>query len=456
MTEGRLLLALLLPWLAGGLVLRAMRSDRGWLEHVAGGWFLGQLLVVGWLFLLLRGGASVGLWSAVLPIAAAAAAAAWWCARQPPTTGRTQTSLHAPHASLAVWIAAAVILLSLAIKAAIVTAAIGGSPIRHDDALAIWLFRAKAIAGLGHLPLNPADPLYLGGTHADYPLFASLVPAWVAIVAGEWREAWVTLPWLGFYLNLPLMIAANLSRWMHWTRAGLTAYAVASLPLLVVHAMRPGYADMLLAGFLAAATLSALDAFHSGSARAIVLACVFGIGAAWMKREGLAAFGVVVAALMVPAIAAAHGRTAGLLRTFAVGGVVSTAAIWVGMDLTFMRDTFEGAGIHGDVWPVLGRHLGTWGSFGLFWYAVALGLVWRIASLWRHRTNVSPAIFCILLTAYGAAIFLCTDNARFAYNDQTPSRVFLQLSPAVAAAIAAAVWGRPTEASVSSGDHARV
>lgn len=443
-------LALLLPWGLGIATSAAVSPRRDRIEHVARGWFLGQALVIGALYAMLRAGWTIGPGMATLGVVALAAVAgiAGLLARRGEPThavGLSELTYTADAAAKAALCrdeqctprARAVMRLLIAIGAALVVVkliAIGFAaclaPIRHDDATVIWLLRAKVIAGLGRLVLDPADPLYLGATHADYPLGASLVAAWMAVVGGRWSEAWVTLPWHGFYANLLLLIFAWLRRVADWRAGCLAAYVVGSLPLLAAHAMRPGYADLLLAAFLAAATIELCDWLREPRGASFVAGMAFCVAAAWMKREG------TILACGTALVLGAGGLFA-LPRTWRVvlpAVVIAAAAVACSVPWQFLGSTASGLGYHPEAWTALKRHVGTWSSFGLFWIAVVAVMIPVLLAKWEpaHRRWLSLPILVLVLAAISAAPFVLTDNIRFALNDQTPGRSFMQVAPSVA------------------------
>jgi hypothetical protein len=59
--------------------------------------------------------------------------------------------------------------------------------------------------------------------------------------------------------------------------------------------------------------------------------------------------------------------------------------------------------------------------------------------LWNKRIENGPAAALLVLAWCGliAATFVFTPQSRFALNDQTPSRLFLQVTPAIVILLAA-------------------
>lgn len=316
-------------------------------------------------------------------------------------------------------------------------------PIRGDDAISLWLFKAKVIHALDAYSTDANDPYFHAGSNPRYPPFLPFQAAWPALLTGQWHETRATWPWLLTYVNLALMIAGGLRRWLGALGAWGAAYAVAAMPLAIVHAYRPGYADLPLAAQLAAMTLCLLVWRDGGSARMLLLAILFGAGAAILKREGPPVAGVA----MLTLLAASWRRLAAMptratwtaLAALAVAGVFIARVV----DVRDVGDSVEQLRPDVAVLPVLWRHAFEWESFHLaFWLILAAGVALVLVRGLVHRW---PALLlAAALFGLDVCVFLLTPQARFAHNDQTPSRLLLQSLPAVIVAwsIALAPWLR--------------
>ena len=303
-------------------------------------------------------------------------------------------------------------------------------PIRNDDAISIWLFKAKVIASLDRLPLSPEGDYYQAGSNPHYSIFVPLAAAWIPMVTGQWHEQLATLPWLFYYINLVLLIAGGLRRWLTAAQSWLAAYVVASLPLVVVHAYRPGYADMILAAFLAAAVMYLLIWRETNLVRHLGLATLFALVAACLKRESSALAAIAVATVL---LSSRRNLQAWSARTWkgavvAAGGAVLIVASLV--DFSEQTGAASAFGYHPGVWAKLWQHLFEWSSFHFLFWGLAAAAI--LLSCIRHSPNRSPAILLTLgLCGFHVAVFLLTPQARFALNDQTPSRLFLQIVPSL-------------------------
>ncbi len=458
MSALRLLLALAVPWTAGTLVASALLPSRGRLERIALGWPLGWATVMAALFVLLRLGLTVGPATALGPLALVGLAAALFRAFRRrsisvlivPGKAREDGSPTAPPTSRCTRPSApAMVFLALAaavflVKVALLLVAAAFVPIRHDDALVIWLGRAKVIAGLGRLPLDPADPLFLGGTHPDYPLFASLIPAWMALVAGEWRESWVGLPWPGFLFNLGLFAYAAARRRAGIVFGAVSAYFVTAMPLLLVHALRPGYADLPLAACFATGVVLLIDWLYDRRRAMLVPALVLLAACAALKREGLFLALAAALGLLVPGLLRSEHRRDRPGRVILPLVALLALGLTAALPWSFLPDTAAGLDYHPRVLPALAKHAWSWNSLALFGLCLPLGclalaLRMRRGSLGSDASSGTPAaaalFFLLLLACHWISVFLFTDNARFAFNDQTPGRLLIQFAPAAAFAL---------------------
>lgn len=316
----------------------------------------------------------------------------------------------------------------IVVKLWMMIAANAGVPLRGDDAISIWLYRAKVIATLNTIPLDPGHPYYLGGSVATYPVFCSLMAAWIPMVTGGWDESLAALPWLLMYLSLLCVVGGGLLPWCGSLIAWFAAYAAVSLPLVAIHVCRPGYADLPLAAFLAASTVQLLAWHRSGRVGDFVLALVFGLAAALMKREGPA----LAALLLLPILLANAGAILRSKATVKIGLTASTllAVVLCGVLLDFsdQRSAVASLAWQPGVATALVRHAFAWGSFLLLFPMAAVLLV-MIAFCREAVHRMVTVVTCLLLVVFVAGIFLLTPQGRFALNDQTPSRLLLQIAP---------------------------
>jgi hypothetical protein len=145
-----------------------------------------------------------------------------------------------------------------------------------------WVGLAKELAFQG--TMTPA------ATNSLERLSPSLAPSYIAGFISRWRDNLVCLPWFFTWMSLLALtwgtlagIAKNIP-----LAAGVTLL-FASAPLSVVHVVRPGFSDLLAAGFL----FSAMSAFlltmyhrREFTIRSWLLLLLLLLGAVLSKKEG--------------------------------------------------------------------------------------------------------------------------------------------------------------------------
>lgn len=297
-----LLLAILLPWMAG----TAMLGMAGRLDPMPGrfavragyGYFLGIVavyfavtLVAQW-----REALSYGLSLMVLALLGLAACSIrWWRTRKPYTQDRpdhTTPWADLPHARTPwLWVLGVAIAVHLALSGLEIVSL----PLFPWDAWTVWTYRAKAwffqnaIFGF----VDPAT--WLAATDAAvyshpalrYPLLPSVVPLWAAMGMGAWHEALINVPtWCA---GVAIAVAgygmartAGLSRFLSW----LGAYLLLSTPIFATHMSLGGYADIWMAGFAGLGFMALITAYASGESRFWWLGGLMLAAGVLLKAEG--------------------------------------------------------------------------------------------------------------------------------------------------------------------------
>lgn len=451
-----LVLAILAPWAAGcAIAARFSRNSGSPALLLGSGWLIGQIGVAVLLyatFLLTGGGHARWILGCltligILLIARPRRKAPPNAALDAPGSAAPRASIPTPSAATPLCVALAVLLtLGFLVKLVLIIRAAAIIPIRGDDAISIWLFKAKVIATLDQLPRDPAGPYYMGGSFPHYPVFVPLLAAWAPLVVGSWSEGLAVVPWPLFYLNLFLVVAGGCRRWMGAAGALALACLVTALPILAVHAYRPGYADLITACFLCGGVYYLTAWRVDGRAADAVLGIVFLTATACTKREGI---GLAVIVMLWAAACTRHRgqpvRTGDhsqrqAASRFARAAIAITLVVCAGfaavvLDFGDQAEALRRLEYHPEAWPALARHLFEYGSFGPAWLAVLVVVLWSAGSPFRRRFLPELAL-TLALVGFVAGIFLLTPQVRFALNDQTPSRLFMQVLPAIMMA-----WG---------------
>ncbi len=179
----------------------------------------------------------------------------------------------------------AVCLAFLLFKAVLVFGVLMRMPVIDSDAANLnrWVGLAKDLAFRGSLAETASQ---------SYERFSpSLVPAYIAGYLSRWRDNLVSIPWFFTWISIPALAWGTVKS---FTRSSLWAAGVAllfaSVPLSLVHVMRPGFSDLLLAGFMMSAVyvfLLTMYRQNDYTLRSWILLSLSLLGAVLTKKEGI-------------------------------------------------------------------------------------------------------------------------------------------------------------------------
>lgn len=438
-----IVLAIFSPWCVGTILLPMIRNRpvRPFMDLTLG-LLVGQSLTMCLLYLSFRftGASQARTITVALAITATTLWVSYFTLRAGARRGEFPYALprQAPRAAPLVRALLILIAVSLGTRFLFMLADVANVPIRGDDAISIWLYRARCIAATDQLSFDRASAHYLGGSIPGYPVFLSLIAAWIPLVVGGWSEPLAVLWWPLWYFILVLTVGLGLRKWLPAFEATLAAWIVASLPLLCVHVCRPGYADLPLAVFLTAAVLCGLQWRASARLADLLTFLIFLTAAACLKREGPFLALIVAAALVAAGIQPIRAMR---VRSRILGAAALLAAVvwcFAVLDFSEQRDALAGIGWYPAAFLPLVRHAFAWSSFNvLFWLCGVL-----LACIAVHRGAQERRVTLLLslgLLGFVAAVFLVTPQVRFALNNQTPSRLLLQVAPAIILLLARSV-----------------
>lgn len=170
----------------------------------------------------------------------AAAAAAFWF-----RTTRPRREEHTGNNPMARWLIIACLAI-LCLKAVLILSLMIRLPIIDSDAANLdrWVGLAKSLDYEG---------MRTGAwLHARDKTSPSLIPAYMAGFLSRWRDSLVCLPWFFTWVSLLALAwgaVESYTRNSIW--AAGSAFLFAAVPLSITHVLRPGFSDLLLAGFVA-------------------------------------------------------------------------------------------------------------------------------------------------------------------------------------------------------------
>ncbi len=166
------------------------------------------------------------------------------------------------------------------------------TPIFLDDAIDNWNFRGKVYYVDRTLTLDVPSPEGQSTmfTLSSYPPPVPLAKAWLATIRGDWDEGLIDSVHIVWFFGALLMTFCALRRRMSLFLALTGTYALASLPLFLVHGTN-AYADVFLAAHILAAVLPlGFSLIETDAARVSSLLRVSGLAAGLLlftKNEAL-------------------------------------------------------------------------------------------------------------------------------------------------------------------------
>ena len=430
-----LVVALALSTAAGvALLLPLATAGRGlnW-QAVLGYGLAGGLTLT---TLLMRGASALGLGlgfgvtaASLGAITAAGLGVAWWLPRHPVNRLDVTARPVVAEAGLArtpwrtvLWI----LFVGLAtVRVAGIALETWWRPLFPWDAWDIWAPKTKIwffSRDLGN---------FYGHFDNGYPPAINLIQLWSSLGLGTWDDARMNMAW-------PLMLGAlGLAAYGQARAVGatplvasITAWAMTSLPILNVHAVLAGYADLPLAVVYGMAAMALIVWSITGSWQQLVLAVAFAAMPPLYKIPGVIWSLTLVPAALVALLVRAPRRTA--LR-WAVGLVALT--IVAGAYLYARHRNFALTLYQAQVRPhdstgfITDNYL-ILGNYHLLWYALL------VAVLLCARQAVSAALrpaTVLLATGLGflAASFFFTNSAQWWGDYGTINRATLHFAPLV-------------------------
>jgi hypothetical protein len=330
-----LLTGLLVPWVAGALVLAVLLRQPGLPGHrlrLAGFGLLFGLAAVAWSLRLLDA------WTGTLPVGwvlatlAIAAALALWRLRLANSQPDLPVSINTNYSSYKVrWLLP--LLLGLAGLHLLFSAIeILVQPMFPWDGWTVWVYRAKAWFFSGELAPIVSKQAWLGAESAAtfstpalaYPLLPSLMPLWAAICLGGWHESLINLP----VLLVGLGVALGLAGCVRGSDAGplaatVAAYLLLSTPLFGVHLSLGGYGDIWMAAYAGLGMTAVLWGLVERRREGLVIGMCLLLVATGVKVEGWIWFLLGVVAILLSSL---RGR---ILAAIAGGAAALVALAWV-------------------------------------------------------------------------------------------------------------------------------
>jgi hypothetical protein len=189
----------------------------------------------------------------------------------------------------------------LAFKIAAVFYVLMVNPVIDSDAANPfrWMGLAKLMGLGGSLSDHIAELRQITIPRHEIPNFDRFSPpllaAWTHLFLPRWHDSLVSLPWFFTYLSIIGTAFALIYRTtLNETAASLGTYFFASIPMISIHVVRPGYADVILTYYLIVALSFLLLMVRCGPSKPLILFVIVAtVGCMLSKREGVIWSGVL-------------------------------------------------------------------------------------------------------------------------------------------------------------------
>ena len=300
-----LVVATLLPWLAGVSVAHLLLRHAPWTLLLGHGYLLGQLLVIVLLLLWGQLGLTLAWWplaSLLGLVTAIAASWVWWRGQSQVAGNDSAPELPLPAPSLhwrdLLWLLP--LLAFLWLRGSVVVEELALRPLFPWDAWMNWVPRAAVWFEHGNLTsfgspqawlqAAPGTEFYTLGNRpaGDYPPAIPLLLLWHMLGADTADHTLIYLPWL------LLSAAAALALWGHLRAchlarapAALAVYVLLSMPLPTTHVALAGYADLWLGVAFGLGAMALAQWQYSACPRYASLTLAMALFCALLKNPGL-------------------------------------------------------------------------------------------------------------------------------------------------------------------------
>ena len=304
---------------------------------------------------------------------------------------------------------------------------------RTDDAFRCALGLARHVHDAG----TPAGYSLPPG----YPGLPGLVLAWFGMGGGRWDEFGVNLAHWNYYAALLLLFHENLRARAGDRAALIGTYLLSGFPLLLVHAVSAGYADLPLAIFVCFSGAYAYRYAREGGRDDLVLALFFTVAMPLIKLEGKMFLPMGFVAIAA-AVAWRRGRprpgtiwiAAACLAGLAVAGALILARIY-GVAGPPLLKSLWGNILPGNRLAQVARPLGE--HFGWFfnnWMIVGTVTAAAFPCLtipFARRVEMVLALYGLSLLAAFLYLYLVGGAYLWLLNGTVVNRSFLQILPAL-------------------------
>jgi hypothetical protein len=263
--------------------------------------------------------------------------------------------------------------------------------------------------------------------------------SWLNMFQERWHDSVATMSCFFAYLSIiGITFVAAFKTTAKITPALISAYIISTIPLLNIHVIRAGYADILVSLFFAmgvsvlALTLNRIDNINKSH---LFLLTIAFIGAAMTKMEGTIWLGILI--FFFIGVYAHHKNhfswnkilivQMGLIIVCFISYLISADWILKNVDMSLRLSWLFQKSYDPESFDMFFGFMYTWGAFGLFWWLLSI-----LSFILLLTGKYAEARICVLYTfIFLAALFYFanfTGNVRHTISGTDVGRFLLQIS----------------------------
>ncbi|MBI2459771.1 MAG: glycosyltransferase family 39 protein [Parcubacteria group bacterium] len=305
-------------------------------------------------------------------------------------------------------------------------------PITYDN-LAMWQYKPKVLFYENQINFDEQKYAYLGGGgHINYPWQTPLLSYWLYANLGEFNDLAGNLINLVYYLAILIIIYYFLRNYLSSLISLIFVWLFSTLPLPFYHAYN-GYADLILSYYLLLAFTFLFYWLETREKKQLLASGVFFGCALFVKNDALIFAIAGLTVILIKSLIIDKKITTALKA----GGFYSLAIILPLWPWLFFKAKYHlsfsnvgpGLGYHAGVWTNIYQALFLNNSFNIWWFAVIVSLLANVIKIKKQNSLLLGWLFLIFCFLGLAALYLLTEEYRFAIDNTALSRNLLALIP---------------------------
>ncbi len=302
------------------------------------------------------------------------------------------------------------------------------------DSLSIWAWRAKILFYEGAVNFTPGDFLYLGGEwHINYPWHVPLQQFWFHLNLGEYNDLLVNLVFVFYYLSILIILYYALKNYINRARSLLFVFLLSSMSLIFYHGFN-AYADLVLSFYVLVSLIYLFSWFQNRNKRDFILSAIFISITFFVKIEGIifiiSSITIILLYLLFNKFYNKKEKLKLILYYFIA--IIGPILPWLYINVKYklgIRNIGPGLGFHPEIFKSFFAALFMSNSWNIWWFIVIIVLAVKIKKIIKDKELFYGWLYLFLSTIGFVAIYLFTNNYRFALDYTAIGRNILTLVP---------------------------